>query len=152
MTEQILSYKIPFQHTISYAFSPALTKSLHAALVTICMVVQNVPCHSCCSYLCWNLPPTASLCWHPLFGLHQRLASINGFQQVEAFSSTPLLHMHFYIRCHCVRQPLCCHLSHDNKILVGRFNLYSHTTNICFRHCRPTSKSRRHYFWSSPNK
>ena len=45
----------------------------------------------------------------------------------EEFSDTPLLYLHFHVSQHCVRLPLCCHLSHGNMcdgILVGRFNLY----------------------------
>jgi len=37
------------------------------------------------------------------------------FFHMEEFSDTPLLHMHFHVRCHFVRLPLCCHLSHINK-------------------------------------
>jgi len=40
------------------------------------------PCHHC-----WNIPPTASLCSHPLFGLHKCLASINEYQWVEHSAS-----------------------------------------------------------------
>jgi len=32
------------------------------------------------------------------------------------FSDTPLLSTHFHVRHHVVRLPLCCHLSHDNKM------------------------------------
>jgi len=70
---------------------------------------------------CWNASPTTSLCSHPLLGLHKRSASISECQWVrffcmEEFNSTYLLHMHFHVRCHSVTLPLCCCLSHGNKI------------------------------------
>ena len=34
----------------------------------------------------------------------------------EEFSCTPLLYLHFHVRYHCVRLPLCCHLSHGKKM------------------------------------
>ena len=53
---------------------------------------------------------------------------------MEEFNNTPLLHTHFHVRCHFVRLPLHCHLSHSNEMLARRFNLYCHTTNIHFWH------------------
>ena len=38
---------------------------------------------SCCH--CWNTPPTASPCPHPLFGLHKCSASTNECQWVQCF-------------------------------------------------------------------
>jgi len=35
-----------------------------------------------------------------------------------------------------------------NRILVGRFDIYCHTTNICLWYCRPTVLNNRHYFWN----
>jgi len=55
-----------------------------------------------------------SLCPHPLFDLQKRSASISEGQWVhtfccmEQFTDTPLLRIHFHVRCHCVRLPLCC--------------------------------------------
>ena len=71
----------------------------------------------CASYHCWNPPPIIPLCSHPLFGLHTCLASVDEYHWLP-FSSTwrnsviPLLHRYFHVRCHPVRLPLCCHLSH----------------------------------------
>jgi len=56
-------------------------------------------------------------CSHPLSGLHKCSANISGshwvpfFFCIEEFRNTPLLHPHSHIRL-----PLCCHLSHYNKI------------------------------------
>jgi len=38
--------------TVSYAFLPAMNKSLHDALVKICMAVWNVARLSCCCHHC----------------------------------------------------------------------------------------------------
>ena len=35
---------------------------------------------------------------------------------MEEFNDTPLLHMHFHVRCQFVRLLLCCHLSHGNNM------------------------------------
>jgi hypothetical protein len=61
---------------------------------------RNVACPSLRCRYCWNAPPTASLCSHPLFGLRKRLASVVEFQWVQLFphgefSDTPLLRTHF---------------------------------------------------------
>ena len=75
MIEQTLTCKTLFFHiatTIIFAFSPAINQNLHAALtalVNICMATWNVILFSCLCCHCWNTPPTASLCSHPLFGL-----------------------------------------------------------------------------------
>ena len=106
--------------TISYAFSPMMNKSLHATLIKICM--SNVTHFHC--YCCWNTPSTASLCSlcsHPLVGLYRHSASVNGYQWEPFFLHGGIqwctfLHMHFHVRWYCVRVPLCCHLSLDNKM------------------------------------
>ena len=56
-------------------------------------------CHCC------HIPLTASLCSHPLVGLHKHSASITEchwwhFFCAEEFSSVHLLHIHFHVRCH----------------------------------------------------
>ena len=38
------------------------------------------------------------------------------FFHVEEFNSIPLLHLHFHVRGHFVRLPLCFHLSHGIKM------------------------------------
>ena len=71
---------------------------------------------------CCNAPPTTSLCSHPLFDLHKLSTGISKCQWVsfffhmEEFNSMPLVHLCFHVRCHFVRVPLCCHLSHSNKM------------------------------------
>ena len=38
------------------------------------------------------------------------------FFLTEKLNSVALLHLHFYAKHHFVRLPICCHLSHDNKM------------------------------------
>jgi hypothetical protein len=48
-------------------------------------------------------------------------------------SVTPLLCMHFHVRCHFARLLLWCYLPHSNKtykLVVARFSLCCHTTSI----------------------
>jgi len=64
---------------------------------------------------------STSLWTHPLFGLHQHPASTNVCECVPCFphvgiSNTHRLRMHFHIRCHFVSLPLCCPLTHSNKM------------------------------------
>ena len=57
------------------------------------MVIWNVACLSCCCCHCWNTPPTALLCSHPLFCLHKCSASVNECHWVPFF-------LHRGIQCH----------------------------------------------------
>ena len=95
--------------TISYAFLPAMNKSLHAVLIKICtgggapLSLPSLQKHTahCLTVL------------HPLLGLHKRSANVSECQQVhffhiEKFSSTPSLHLHFHVRHRSVRLPLYC--------------------------------------------
>ena len=83
MLEQILSYEAVFQHSdepLAMHFLPAMSKSLHASFVNICMHVWNAACLSCYCHHCWNAPPTTWSCSHSLFGLHQCSASNGKYQ------------------------------------------------------------------------
>lgn len=91
-------------------------------------------CDSCAwssiMWLVFHVPDVTAEMYHPppfCADIHS-LVSTN-FQQVpmnvnrclfffhmEKFNSTPLLPMHFHVRCHFIRLPLCCHLSHSKKI------------------------------------
>jgi len=35
---------------------------------------------------------------------------------ISSYSDTPLLNAFFHLKCHSVKLPLCCHLSHNNEI------------------------------------
>jgi len=71
--------------TISCAFSLAMNKSLHAALVNISIAIQNMVCASfhCCH--CWNSQPTASQRSHPLLDHRKHSANVNECQLVPFF-------------------------------------------------------------------
>ena len=90
-------------------------------------------CDSCAwpseTWLVFHAPATTAETRHPplhcgnihgLFSINVQQALINviewNFFCMEEFNYTHLLHTHFHVRCHFVRQPLCCHLSHGNKI------------------------------------
>ena len=51
----------------------------------LCMAVQEVAYLSCHSCHCWNIPPTTSLCSHPLFGIHKCSASISECEWMPFF-------------------------------------------------------------------
>jgi len=89
--------------------------------------------------------PTVSLCSHPLFGLHKGSASIVSVNGSHFF-------LHGIIQFHTfVRLPLCCHLSHSNKML---WNTVGKVQPLLPSHQHPPLTSwaniERHYFWSSP--
>ena len=105
--------------TISYVFSPVMNcmpSSHKSALVEVT---------HCWYHQCWNaLPHCAHVHWLVSRNAQQVSMSVNGchFFHMEEFSATPLLHLHFHIRYRSVRVPLCCHLSHGNKMQwnIGR--------------------------------
>ena len=57
---------------------------------------------------------------HCLVSINIQQDSMNisecSFFCTEEFNYTPLLHVHFHVKCHYVRLPLCCHLLHSNKM------------------------------------
>jgi len=59
--------------------------TLHFVVWNLCMAIWNVACLSCWCHHCWNTPPTASLCSHPLFGPHKCSASVSWCQWVRFF-------------------------------------------------------------------
>ena len=62
------------------------------------MAVQSMTCLSHSSCHCWNTLPTASLCSHPLFGLHKYSAIINECQWVP-FSPHGSIQFHTFASC-----------------------------------------------------
>ena len=118
---RIPSYKTLFFNlvtTISCAFSPVTNKSLNTTLVKIC-TSRGGPCGDSNTAKMHH-----SLLHHPhihclvSISVQQVLISVSGclFFHMEEFSDTPLLNIHFHVRCHCVRLPLCCHLSRGNNM------------------------------------
>ena len=99
-----------------------MTKSLHTTHMKILTANWK-------KWLVFNTAVTTAEMHHllPLCAYIHYLVSINiqkastdvngcNFFYVKEFSGTPLLHMHFHVRCHFVRLPLCCHLSQSNKV------------------------------------
>ena len=94
---------------VRHAFSPALNMSLRAALMHIC-TTRGDP-----------LSPLLKQCSHPLFvSINVQQVSVNfcgcHFFYMEEFNDTPLFHMHFHVRHHFLRLPLCCHLLYGNNM------------------------------------
>ena len=82
----------------------------------------------------------ASLCSHPPTGLHKRSASINECHWVSFYSTWRnwisslcfiLTPMSDTILSDCPSAAICHTATTFNRILVGKFNLYCHPTNIC---------------------
>jgi len=109
LIEQILSYKTFFVATITYAFLPAMNKSLHAMLTTICTSKGDplLPLLKCTTH--------GSLCLHPQsmgwvsINIQQALMNVSGrhFFHMEEFSYTLVLHLHFHVH---PRLPGYCHV------------------------------------------
>ena len=114
----MFSYKTLFLKTvttISYAFSPAMNKNLHAVLVKI-HTSRGDPLPPLLKHTIHHLTVLISILWSPLmFSKHQWMSICDFFFHVEEFSDTPYLHSCFHVRHHFVRVPLCCHLLHGKK-------------------------------------
>lgn len=139
--------------TFSYAFSPVLHKSLHAMLIKIC-ASQGDPVTTAETH--HPLPPCAHKHCMGFVNFQQVLMNVRGviFFHLKEFSDS------------FVSSALPCQTPFDqtptllpsvtatthNGILVGRFNLYCHPTNICLLRYGPTKQNRRCCFWSSPCK
>ena len=113
----------------SYSFLPAMNKSLHAALIKTCTIRGD---HCCCRH-CWNTPPTASLCSHPLLFPQKYSASINEMSVGAIFSaqrnSVPhwcfmCVFMSYAILSYCPSAAICLMATKCKRILVGRFTFY----------------------------
>ena len=104
--------------TVTYALFSEMNKSLYAVVVNTFTSGGDLQ-------LLFPLLKRTTHClteFTSTVGLHKCTASIDECQWVsfffcmEEFNSTPLLHMHFHVRCHFVRLPLCCNLSQSNKM------------------------------------
>jgi len=101
----------------------------HFVLWWLCVAVENMAFLLCCCGQCWNTPPTASLCSHPLFVLHNCSSSINECQWVHFF-----FHVEEFTDIHTSMSnailsdspsaAICYMATEWNGILAGRFNLY----------------------------
>ena len=125
-----------------------MNNSLHAKPIKMGTSRDDQLFHSCyvsaIAELHHSPPHCVHICCLVSINIQEASMNVNGCHLflMEEISSTPLIHLHFHIRCHFVRLSLCCHLllrgTHSiitcNEILVGRFNIYCHTTNICLWH------------------
>ena len=59
---------------------------------------------------------TFIVCSPEVFSKHQCILVGAIFFCMGEFNSTPLCYMHFHVRCHSVRLPFYCSLSHSNKM------------------------------------
>jgi len=118
--------------TISYAFSPAMYRSPHVALIRICTSGHD---HWRCCY-CWKPPP----CHHYLtvltstvwFSKHHWMSMDAIFFFHVEDSMIHLCFIHTFtsdaILSHCPSAAICYMAAKYDIILSGRFNLYCHTT------------------------
>jgi len=117
--------------SISYRFSPTMNKDLHNVLTTIYMAMLNMACLSHHCHCWWNALLSASLCLHPLFGLHKISATTDKCQWVEFFPHGGIQwHTSDTILSDCPSVAICHKATNCIRILVGRFNLYWHLNNI----------------------
>ena len=125
LTEHIVSYKTLFLNTVtisSYAFSPAMNMSLHAALIKTCTSEGHLVFHSCYNSVVAKMhhPSTSLSHIHCLVSRNIQQVSVNvsgcNFFRMEEFNDTTLLHTHFYVRYHFVKLPFCCLLSHGSEV------------------------------------
>jgi len=136
-TEQILSYKRYIFFQLIHADEP--TQTLFILWYDSCAWPSECALSFTSLLLKRNAPPTASLCSHPLFGLHKHSASVDECQWVPLFVQRNSM-THLWTKCtltsdrilsNCPSAAICHTATKCNGIPVGRFNLYCHTTNIC---------------------
>lgn len=118
--------------TIIYAFSPAMTKSLHAVLIKFCATevstLTTTEMHDPLSHCADNC------CWVSV-NIQQVLMNGRGFNfffSREEFEHTCVLYTlqcqtQF---CHCPSAAICHTATKYNGLSARRFNLYCHATNI----------------------
>ena len=113
---QLLNTVFQQSAPLALQFFPAMSRNLHAVLIKVC--TAEVPHYHCHRYS--NIPPTTSLCSHPLSGLHKCSAIIDECQEVPFFLPVPLTELCFIHTSVAddifVRLSLYCHLSHINKM------------------------------------
>jgi len=139
LVEQILSYEMP-----------VLTSPPLLALL-FCHDEYEPACHTCKILHQWRwptvttaetLPYSAS---YPLFGFLKFSASVSEGRWLPFSLRNPVMHfcsiytsMSETILSYSPSAAICCMATTCNRILVGRFNLYCHTTDIRLWHHRRT--------------
>ena len=150
LIKQVLSNKTLLfnSYHITYAFSPVMNKpacctckNLHkwrrprfTAAMMVTLLRKYCPSSPIFTVL-------ISTVWSPYtFSKRQQMSVGAIFLHMEECKFTPLLHLHFHVRSilsDCPSAAICHMATKCNGILVGRFNLYYHPTNICLWHCGP---------------
>ena len=129
-------------------------QELHAALIKICTSATDP---------LWLLPMLKHTI-HNLTvltataGLHKCSSSIDECQWVPFLlhRGVPLHNCSILtsrsdtILSNCLSAAIHHMATKRNRMLVGRFKPFCHSTNICLWCCGQTSKNKRHYFQSSP--
>lgn len=121
---KIFSYKILLFNvvtTFSHVSPAAMNNSMHAMLITINISRGDPFLHSFYDAIIAEMQHPLPHCAyiHPLVHLHKH-ASISECQCVlffhmEKLNDSPWFQKHFQVRHYCVRLPLYCPLSHNNK-------------------------------------
>jgi len=158
LIERIPSCKTLFFNTIttiSYVFSPVMNKSLNAMLVTICtsrgdprflspLLKRTTHHQTVPTSTVWSLSILSESQWM------SRRATFSAWRN----SVPPLCFIPTSMSdttvSDCPSAAICHTATTRNGMLVGRFDFYFHTTNICLWYCGPTWWNKRHYFWSIP--
>ena len=133
MIYQFLSYKTALFNivtTTSYAFSAAMNKNLHAVLIKVCasrgeplslLPLLNHTTHS--------LAMLTYTGWSPFTSPFQYIPWVNECHWV-LHVGVLCTSMSDTIWSDCPSAAVCHTATTINGILVGKFNLYCHTTNI----------------------
>jgi len=123
-----------FGRTNSQLQNTVFHSSYHHVLICVSELIEMLSfpwCDSCeCmseTWLVFHTAITTAEMHHPLPRCaHLYYLASRNFPQVlmnvcrctffhlEEFIDTALLYMHFHVRCHCARLPLCYNLSHGN--------------------------------------
>jgi len=153
--KQFLRYKTLFFSivtTVSYLFPPAMNKSLNAVLRKSAQV-EVTHCHH---HHCWNAPPTASLCSHPLFGLQKSLAT---FMNVSgAIFPHGGIQFHTFASCTLPCQMPFCQTATLLPSVTQQQNIIEYWRECSASTAMPSTTAsnivgphRRHSFQSSPH-
>ena len=132
--------------TISYAFKSVINKRLHASLVEIYTSGDNPLFHSFCDSHCQGNLATDETHkpqshWADIYCLVSNIEQVSmdvnecNFFSVSWNSTTHLCFiftsMSDTILSNCLSSAICHTVTKFNRILVEKFSLYCHVTNIC---------------------
>jgi len=123
---------------ISYAFLPAINKSLHATFIKICTIRGDAlflsPLLKCTNHLLSVL--TSTVWYSSTFTHHKWMLMGANFSSWN--NSVPHLCFIWSSMSDCPSAAICHMTTECTGILLGRFNYYCHTMNACLWHCGPT--------------